>query len=1519
MPKGRAVGGPDGGAGVGDNYGTNLHPTTPWQNFVPEAILPQPRQYTEDFSDQYESTTEFASSRVPIRVLHGPGKCSGTIIYAKVFNGYLVVVYLFGWGKLKSITNIKIGGKTQAEISPAYWHLYDGSQAPFSAVDTEMAAREPKWLSCLPKMAYLVVKFKKPTDEVPYVDWKNLECDYEGLYCRDHRADPTLVTRYYTTNNALIRSDIWTNKHYGYKRADAKVDWATVDTAANDCDELISGQVRFRMGSRFETQRTVDVIEEQMRLHAQMFDGINAAGQYQMFVDKVRAASDVVLTDQGADRNIVTAKLRGKEPNECPNRITFNFTNSAKEYKPDAVATEKIGIGTGLVPDVVSATYDTPWCLDWYIAKNLSIWAYNRSNIFGMDEEAEIETFYRGGVRCVPGLIITVTSRALAWVDQLAIVRTVSRNGLGWKIAVEPYSALIYSNAALAEGTVINQPVTEEKYPVPNPTSVTLSEYTPSGENTVLLLCEFVPADYAFIQDHVVKVTRTKIGEPTTTFETHAIKGPAVIPRTPDTATYTATVYTVNVDGVRSSGANSADISGIVFTLNNEFQGVPSAFDGSSPDLSSANGLITVVDGATDVTALATYSAVIATGCTGTVNTAVNVPVAGQPKGYYRVTAMASDTATLDIPVTYGVVSEVLRFTLVKSKQGLNAKTLNVIADRQLISYDASGALNPSTQLTTFTVNKQNTTAVVTWTATKVDGTVITPVTNLLSAATGDTVTMSAANFTTQRGAAEGVIVIATLTDGVTISDRISIVKVQTGASGAASPLTLIANGAAGIVFGPNSAGKSGGTNNNWGDGGCYSSENHVNGVFVSAKAANLTNNAMFGLNSDPTTDASYISIDYAFYFNASTLSIRESGVHILTCGAYTTSTVASITYDGQNVRYYMDGVLQRTVARAIGAALSFDSAFYTDTVSAQIVDIKFGPFVQSDQSASPAPISAGSITFTEVLTQQVGAWLSHGRITFVWPTSTVAMEAVEIWITVGGVSRYWFEVPYPSIVGQSPFMQIGSYTLTFYVRSRYGAKSTGVTAVATIVGVTDTLPVMAAIGGRLVVGASTNLAADLTSVATTISVDSNVFANGDRVLLQSVVAGVQQTEYLAITSVSSGTGPYTYTVTRNLDGSGANSWIRNDRIVSLGQTGNSFIDIYSVAGLKSAAEVGPSMVGNIRNSATYNDWTPRWAIGNLNGLYGYATNIYGAAFGVPTGAWIKIDPTNGIRIGHNVTTNIAIDAAGNASFSGTITAGTISGWTIGATSITGGNATLHSSGYLLLGTSNDIARLDAADATYRLWIGNATASSAPFRVTKAGALTAKSGDIGGWDIGTATISSGNVTLSTASSGRIAIVTSGTVGYGVSGTKFYADGTGKFSLGDKFLWDGTDIEIRSFNTWIGSWGISIAQNGVRGYLFSSGGSNIGGLYATSTTFIIQKIGETGSFVFGANELTINASNVRLAGSTAWVRASEFRDGNGVKVVSSQGAAVADATDAASAITQLNALLARLRSHGLINT
>src|SRR5690606_7207180 len=48
-----------------------------------------------------------------------------------------------------------------------------------------------------------------------------------------------------------------------------------------------------------------------------------------------------------------------------------------------------------------------------------------------------------------------------------------------------------------------------------------------------------------------------------------------------------------------------------------------------------------------------------------------------------------------------------------------------------------------------------------------------------------------------------------------------------------------------------------------------------------------------------------------------------------------------------------------------------------------------------------------------------------------------------------------------------------------------------------------------------------------------------------------------------------------------------------------------------------------------------YNDWSESWAIGNLNGLYGYSADTYGVGLGKYDNgnAHMVIDPTFGIQM----------------------------------------------------------------------------------------------------------------------------------------------------------------------------------------------------------------------------------------------------------------------------------------------
>ena len=73
-----------------------------------------------------------------------------------------------------------------------------------------------------------------------------------------------------------------------------------------------------------------------------------------------------------------------------------------------------------------------------------------------------------------------------------------------------------------------------------------------------------------------------------------------------------------------------------------------------------------------------------------------------------------------------------------------------------------------------------------------------------------------------------------------------------------------------------------------------------------------------------------------------------------------------------------------------------------------------------------------------------------------------------------------------------------------------------------------------------------------------------------------------------------------------------------------------------------------------------------------------------------------------------------------------------------------------------------------------------------------------------------------------------------------------------------------------------------------------------------------------SLATNATGSAVTTERVRITEAGLDIRSSGSLAVGGIKVVGARGAAVADATDSASAVVQLNTLLARLRAHGLIS-
>jgi len=114
--------------------------------------------------------------------------------------------------------------------------------------------------------------------------------------------------------------------------------------------------------------------------------------------------------------------------------------------------------------------------------------------------------------------------------------------------------------------------------------------------------------------------------------------------------------------------------------------------------------------------------------------------------------------------------------------------------------------------------------------------------------------------------------------------------------------------------------------------------------------------------------------------------------------------------------------------------------------------------------------------------------------------------------------------------------------------------------------------------------------------------------------------------------------------------------------------------------------------------------------------------------WGVAAGSEFDLDAGT-IKLGGSSGPSFSVNAAGEL----TAKKGTVGGWALGDTTLTGGNLTLDAGNTkITAGAGQDIIIIDAAHATYRLFIGETDPTMAPFRVTKAGVLTASGATITG-------------------------------------------------------------------------------------------------------------------------------------------------------------------------------------------
>ena len=506
----------------------------PDQNWIVRRLLSgvvPASELNETAQPVSETQMTTIGDRERLRVMYGRVRVGAQVINAVPYGGAaLAVQCVWGEGEITSIESVLLNNETPA-VSDGHY-MGTASQTVNAVLAYGMAQMGVSYTDTLNGIAYSVLRV--PMDAAGM----EIAAIVNGKKLYDPRSGLTV----WSDNPALALADFLSSTVYGMGLS---VDWASVTTVANACDELVSGVKRRRLGLVIDEARTTQEWLNTLRTYAGCWVVIDGSGA-KLVADRPRSTDKTILHASG--QIAALGKISKRGTSALPNAVEIIYTDtSVVPWREASVLSPTMGLPSGLPPSQVAL----PGIQNASQARREAIERINK--LWLSDLSVEL-TLFDDGVAVEVGDVIEVTHPIGLSAKKMRVLDVANDYGR-FRVSASEYDPAVYSDAVATDPSYPDTNLPSPADP-PVPTGLTLTEVQyqrADGTWGTAINVTWSSASFSYLSSYRVEVWESGSLVDAATVATSSYRTPIV----QDGKTYTVKVATISSVGASSAWASN--------------------------------------------------------------------------------------------------------------------------------------------------------------------------------------------------------------------------------------------------------------------------------------------------------------------------------------------------------------------------------------------------------------------------------------------------------------------------------------------------------------------------------------------------------------------------------------------------------------------------------------------------------------------------------------------------------------------------------------------------------------------------------------------------------------------------------------------------------------------------------------------------------------------------------------------------------------------------------------------------